>query len=392
MKVLIIALKDLTIAGRDKKGLLLLLAMPLILIAILGSALSQSFSTTPKIEPFEVGIVDQDQGPLAQTFIDVLNSAELKEIIIPVQMTEDEAKSRIQEGKLSAAIVIPPKFSQDVIDGSSTALEVLSDQTQSLRPLIVESICRSFINQIVASQTAIEQVMSASPNPPTARLDPKQITEAILTELDQNPPQAIEELSTSQPPLSAMEYYSAGMGVMFLLFAGQLGLQSISGERRRQTLHRLLATPTSSLTFVFGKFLGILLIAFTQFLILALGTSIFFKVDWGNSLAVLSVALAYSAAISGMALAVSAWVPNERVAIGAWSISVQILSLLGGSMIPLMTFPDSLRTLAYFTPNYWALQGLLQAMQNGPFPWASVLILFALGAVTLGVGSLKVRI
>lgn len=233
---------------------------------------------------------------------------------------------------------------------------------------------------------------SPSPNPPTAQFDPNLLTQTILTELHQNPPQAVEELSTSQPPLSAMEYYAAGMGVMFLLFAGQLGLQSISSERRQQTLHRLLATPTSSFTFIFGKFLGILLIAFAQFLILALGTSLLFNVDWGNPLAALSVALAYSAAVSGMALAVSAWVPNENVAIGAWSISVQILSLLGGSMIPLMTFPDSMRTMAYFTPNYWALQGLLQTMQNGPFPWASVLILFALGAVTLGVGSLKVRI
>ncbi|HWJ03638.1 MAG TPA: ABC transporter permease, partial [Verrucomicrobiae bacterium] len=183
----------------------------------------------------------------------------------------------------------------------------------------------------------------------------------------------------------------AAMGVMFLLFSGIRGMQSIDADRRELTLSRTFASPTTATTYLFGKFFGTVAIAFCQFIILALGTTLLFKVNWGAPLTMLSIALAYSWAVSGMALALASLVTNNQAATGAWSILVQVFSALGGSMIPLAVFPPAMRAIAQFTPNYWGLQGLLAGMQNGPFPWSSVLALLALGTVTLVVGSFRMR-
>lgn len=45
-------------------------------------------------------------------------------------------------------------------------------------------------------------------------------------------------------------------------------------------------------------------------------------------------------------------------------IGVQVLALLGGSMIPLALFPEALQQLAVIAPNKWALGGFLDIM-NG---------------------------
>ena len=139
-----------------------------------------------------------------------------------------------------------------------------------------------------------------------------------------NAPQVKEQLTTAKHPPSAMEYYAAAMGVMFLLFAGMTGLQSIAAERRQQTLQRLLAGPASVWSFILGKFIVMLCIALSQFIILALGTALLFHVHWGNPLWVIMVAFAYATAVSGLTLAVSAWLTDERSAIGMWSIKQPI--------------------------------------------------------------------
>ena len=408
MKIVLIALKDLRIAARDKKGLLLLIAMPLLLIAILGSAFSGSFNNAPKIAAFKVGFIDQDHGQIAKALETVLYSDELKQIILPEAMTEASAREQIQNGDLSGAILLPPHFSEDVLKGTKqTTLQVLSDQGQDLQPLILESIAKSFVNHVNAQQIALSEIISQSTTKTlptntavtnatntavTNAINPAQISATLLSELEKNPPKAQEELSNAQVPLKAMQYYSAAMGVMFLLFAGMTGLQSVSAERGQQTLNRFLSTPNSFRTFLLGKFLGIIMIAFTQFIVLGLGTTIFFHVNWGNPVAVLSVALAYAFAVSGMVLALSAWIADVRVATVAWSMTVQIFSLFGGSMVPLNVFPPGMRLIAHFTPNYWGLQAFLQTMQGAAFPWTSIVALLGLGGVTLLVGSLKAEV
>jgi ABC-2 type transport system permease protein len=58
-------------------------------------------------------------------------------------------------------------------------------------------------------------------------------------------------------------------------------------------------------------------------------------------------------------------------------------------MVPLEIFPEPAHTIAYLTPQAWAIQGLREvALRNGTIgdvlPELAVLVLFALGLMALG--------
>ena len=57
-----IAFKDLKTIFRDKKALALLILMPLLIILILGSALSKTFTEESSIKKFKVCVVNNDNG------------------------------------------------------------------------------------------------------------------------------------------------------------------------------------------------------------------------------------------------------------------------------------------------------------------------------------------
>jgi ABC-2 type transport system permease protein len=83
MKVFMIASKDVVIRFRDRKGLMLMVLMPLLLTAILGAALSDMIGGDQKLMPkMTISVYSEDNGELARRLVDdVLQSEELKPYI-----------------------------------------------------------------------------------------------------------------------------------------------------------------------------------------------------------------------------------------------------------------------------------------------------------------------
>src|SRR3989304_7194135 len=139
MKLLTVALKDVKITVRDKEALLILLAMPFIIIAILGLALGESFSGSPRLAKYDLAVVDKDKGEIAKLFIDeTLKSDRLSKLLRVTNKHEDEARKSVSMGDLAAAIIIPKDFSEKIKAGEGGKLEVLGDPGQQIRAAIVE--------------------------------------------------------------------------------------------------------------------------------------------------------------------------------------------------------------------------------------------------------------
>src|SRR5262245_59135038 len=62
MPVWTLALKDLRALARDRRAVVILLAMPLVVILVLGLALGETFGQKPD-DRLRVSIVDEDRGP-----------------------------------------------------------------------------------------------------------------------------------------------------------------------------------------------------------------------------------------------------------------------------------------------------------------------------------------
>jgi len=374
MKLLTVALKDVKITVRDREALLILLAMPFIIIAILGLALGETFSGSPRLSKYDVAVVDKDKGELAKLFIDkTLKSDDLSRLLKVTEMTEDEARKLVSMGDLAAGIIIPKGFSEKIKRGEGGKLEVIGDPGQKIRAAIVEGITRSFARRVSAVTIGVKtplnilvesKAISPLELPATTGLLTKEARSAVTKPFIR----VQEETKAAERGLSAIQYYSAGMAVMFILFSAMFGAVSLIDERHNMTLARLLTTPSRNSSILGGKLVGVFFIGILQFSALVLATRLMFGVQWGNSLPGLVVLVVSTVlASTGMSIFIAAAAKTTKAAAAMSQVLIQGMAALGGSMVPLQAFPDWLKNISQFTINYWAMNGFTQLMNGKSF-------------------------
>jgi len=106
----------------------------------------------------------------------------------------------------------------------------------------------------------------------------------------------------------------------------------------------------------------------TQFAIPMVGTRLLYQVDWGPWPHALLLGNAFSVAAAGIGTAAAGFFPQPRTADAAIGKVGMLFGALSGAMMPLYLFPDGLRAVARFIPNYWALQGFLDRPSGGRAP------------------------
>ena len=400
MKTLLtIALKDIRVIVRDKSAALIMLAMPLGLIFILGSALG-GIEESEAIDA-DVAIVNEDAGATGELFVEGL--AESEEITalfnIDTGLTADEARTAVERGDLTAAVIIPERLTESIESGESVSLEVLQDPGSQITAGIWAGIVRAAVAsasaQIIAGETIAEALVPpggevAPPGMPTPPAPEKQGAASESQTPAVTVRQVEAETGTRIPMIS---YYAAGMSGMFLLFGGMFGAFAFIKERREQTLARLMASPVAKAVVIGGKALGIFSVAAAQFLVLLVGTTLLFRVDWGtNVLATVLIGLAEAATAAGLAMTLTALGKTERAVGGIGPAVIMLFAALGGSMIPAEMLPSWMRPLQSVSPVYWAVDGFLDVMLGAGvadvLPHVGALLVIA--AVTLGFGIWRV--
>jgi ABC-2 type transport system permease protein len=196
--------------------------------------------------------------------------------------------------------------------------------------------------------------------------------------------------------LSGIQYYSAAMLVMFMLFGSNYGTKLMVEERESRTLGRLMSTRVSRVTLITGKFLGLFLICLTQSLILMVFTRLVYGVHWGNSLpglALVTLCAVFAGAALGMLIASLA--KTVKAADGIGQLFIQTFTIIGGGMIPIYVMPESIRFMANFTLNWWAMKGYNDLMMGmgvtAVLPYCGILALMGAAYLTLGVWRFKVE-
>ncbi|MEI2314309.1 ABC transporter permease [Bacillus paramobilis] len=396
MKSFIIAWKDLKIRLIDRRGFMMMLIMPLLLTAILGSALSNIFDNggLPKtvVGYYQVGT--DEFGDVFQK--DVLQSKELKDDVkVKIVNSQEELEDMLKEKKIDVGIVIPNKWSEQVQDGKLKEPKVLIDPSKDIQAKIAESMIRSFSERVQTVAVSTKSVVTELVKSQHSNVEQiaKEVSGGLQT-VATSGANNIEKGTIGKKTVAAMQYYAAAMLVMFLLYNITVGAKSVVTEQRTETLARLFSTPTSSFSILFGKFLGTLLFACIQLGMFIVATHFMFQVEWGGDLSqIVVVGISYAICVSGLSMLIAAFIREEKTADVMGGIGIQILAILGGSMLPIYVFPDTLQTIANVAPNKWALTSFLNIMSGTP--WDALLpVIFSLcsaGIVSVMIGTLRLR-
>lgn len=173
MVIWTLAKKDLRLLLRDRRALVILLAMPFLFILVLGMSLGESFGQRPD-DRLHIAVVDLDRGdyepsggfPSKKWSLVVLDDLKQTAGIALEDMSLEQAEAEIRASQRSAVLVFGPDFSQQMSrcsfldeginpmsgDGINLAVldaRLLRDKTQETAASIIEQVAQVTLLRVV---------------------------------------------------------------------------------------------------------------------------------------------------------------------------------------------------------------------------------------------------
>lgn len=399
-KIFLIGLKDVTLAFRDRAALILMLAAPFVLTLGLGMVTGRfSGDSGSGVSDIPLVVVNQDAGELGQALVELLNSADLAELLAPAAEDDPTAARRaVDADQAAAAVIIPAGFSEGVIPraGAEPAegvaqIEIYANPTRPTSAGVVQAIVDEFVSRVevgrVAGTVAVTQLIV------TGRIAPQEAP-AAGRELGQR--QADQagapirlkagESGEAAPRFDVLAYLAPGMALMFLMYTVANGGRSLLNERAQGTLPRLLVSPTATVQVLAGKVFGIFLTGLAQMAILIVASTLLFNLQWGDPLAVAALVVAAVIGATGWGLLLTAVAKSPSQVASLGSAIMLTFGILGGSFISLNNLPSWVQVLSRFTPNAWGLEGFTALALGGGLPQVAlpVAALLGMGAALFG--------
>lgn len=400
-----IALKDIQLYIRDRRALLLTIAMPLILIAILGAAFSNMFQddSDQTFTPIKMGIVNLDEGSLGKTLAEDIFGHELREVLHVHYVDEATLRELLREQKMEMGLTISSDFTANLLNGEIGRVDFYTENATQFKVGIISSIVSQFGQTVQVHQKAGElRFQQLVRDPAYHNIPIQKVIDQVTTEiakqislLDEQASYISEQgIYGTNKVISSFQYYAVGMGVMFLLIAVVNAVGAIIEEKEDPVMDRLLITNMRHTDYLLGKLIGLLVKCGLQMAVIILGTHYIFGVEWGDSgIGIFYIGFSYVVGASGLGVFLGSMIHKSKTLESAGMIMVQIMAALGGSMIPLYIYPDWLIQAAKILPNALALQSFMDLMTGEQFEgvWVSGAILLSVGALFLLLGWLKLR-
>ena len=423
-KLLVIVWKELTVGFTDPAVLLLAIAMPLAITALINLAFGNLVlgRGVPDTN-IPVGIVNQDRGGqwgnFGQIFVQVMipapnESAPLSDPLFElftVQEIEDETLARrlVEREKLIAALFIPTDFS-DALATESAAVKVYINGRDSVKGVAFKSVVETLANMISTGEITVRTTIEGLAQDPRARaqLESGKLNEtiadlALTAAMPESNPIKVRRISNvgQSAQVELTHYLAAAIAVLFTGFWGLIGSATLWQEKAQWTLQRMHITPTRPGIILAGKTLGIYLGSLIQMValvggmaamewILSRGPSQGPKMDLlGLSVLILAVLMA----ATGVGVTIAGFARTYAQAANHGRAILLLMGLAGGVFFPVELFPRPLQALSRVTYHYWAMDGYLKlALGGGAISiLPHVLILGVMGLLFFTIGGRFLR-
>lgn len=325
-----LTLTQLRIFMRNRQVLFWTLAFPIFLMVMLGSFLGNGNSMS-----VTVGVVDQDQSSESKAFVAALK--ENKAMELEMESKEDKAFSKVKNGNLQIAIVIPKGYGEELGQASPFKLPVYYDETNTM-----------------VSQVGLQLVNGAVDQISKENADYKP---AVVTE-----PKGIETLN-----LKYIDFLVPGIVAMMIMSNNMNGVAGqIAAWRERGILRRMQGTTLKASTFIAAQITARLMLNGLQALLVLVIAQLIFGVDVrGSWLTLITFVILGTLAFMaiGFIIAGIAKTPESAAPIAGF-LSFPML-FLGGVFFPIKDMPEFIQPLVYVLPISHLSHALREVMNVG---------------------------
>ncbi len=351
MNILNIIWKEFRQNIRNWKANSMMVLFPIVLIIILGTALSGAFDSSIKLSDTRVLYTLENGNGLSQYFKEF--TAQGKELGIQFEETSDVDKGikSIQDVTYSCFIL----FEKD-----SGKVRLYKNARYNFEADFVEGYVDAFIQKY----NAFAEI---------ARTNPAALGKAMAETGKEYA--RIMSLDTKRQP-SSIDYYGITMLTLILMYASLTGLWGIKSEQNMKTGNRILCSPVRKYEILTGKVIGGILVTIVQAIVIIIFSKYVMKANWGSDIpTIMALVLAESIMTISMGTGVAYLISNEGAASGILYTLVPVIVLFGGGYTPLSTMGETMKKLSVISPVRWMNDALFRVIYDNDYSRVAIAIL-----------------
>ncbi len=427
--VVLVARKDLKLFFRDRSGMVLGFLLPVALVGIFGFVMKFAFGGGSGMPRAELWVVDEDGSPASRGFVDLLRASDM----LRVQPGPEEAaktaadlRKLIQDGEAHHALILGKGFGAAVKAGDKPQLRMLRDPGRVMEDQIIRvGLMQAFMQttggkywpsalggimrrsgmsaekarQIETGAQGVQALIAAFTgnsdggtgedqttlkDEGTGKDEPRESGFAMSSFMDEMVPMESEDLTPPDRPRQVTYQLAqavSGVTVMMLMFALMATSSMLLKEREEGTLLRLLVSPASRVTVLWGKFLFSAVVGMLQLMVLfAFGEAVFHIQALRDPVTLLVLCVTWVAAATSFGMLIAAWARTPKQAEGLSTLLILVMAALGGCWFPvqIMDLPLVGRIATHATLTWWAMSGFQGMFWDG-LSWTHPRLLLALG-------------
>ncbi|MFN2152185.1 MAG: ABC transporter permease [Anaerolineales bacterium] len=292
------------------------------------------WATSRPITNLPMMVLDQDKSAASRSLVITLENAEtfrLEQQVYEMSTIEDA----MDRGKINVALIIPAGFGDQMASDSEAAtLSVILNGAESIPAMealrTLEGVTRDISDKITIQRLGMDPEAYSGFSP------------SLLVWFNET---LSDKFYTTPAELALMLEFTV------LLFAAL----SFSRERELGTLEQLLVMPFSSLELIIGKAIPVIIIGFTDFVLMLSMVNLAFKVPIRGSLPLLlGLALIYLLVELSKGMVISVISKTQHQAFLLVMLIGMADFMFTGYAAPVEGMPQALQFVANFIPaNHW---------------------------------------
>ncbi|CAM4291565.1 ABC-2 type transport system permease protein [Paenibacillus endophyticus] len=362
----------------SRRGLIMNVLLPAIILSMMGGLLSGLLDSKPVIV---VNIADR--GSLGAYLASTLEKEPLYAIQKHSNLTEEELKALVSDGEADAAVYVPADFTSQMLSGTHSKA-IVYQMNEQLWNASLSAMLAVESDRLYATVELMRgnEAYAAEPSRLAALLEAQAAPTITAIQSEMKLGQVV-----SNPMM-------IGLILMFLLLLVSQSIGFVMEDRDTRTMARMYTAPLRAFDIAFGNFMGSMLVGTIQLLIVlsllyyAFGYSL--GIPFGSLLLVLEC---YLLAAVGLTSAIAGLVRSSTQLSQINNLLIIPSCLISGCFFPLSIMPDFMQKLANFTPQKWAIQAIDRL--GGGYSFSDIgmqlLILLLFAAVLITFGSVVLR-
>jgi ABC-2 type transport system permease protein len=343
--------KELIQIRRDRTALALAIVLPLILVTLLGNAISLT------VTDMAIVVQDLDQTPTSRQYIDAYRTSLTFRVVSLAPSASPQLA--LLASRARAALIVPEHFERDIQRGRNVEVQMLVDATDANTANVIRgavgSITRAF------TQGMHPQAASGAPVQPQIRL-------------------------WFNPGRKSTLYIGPGAFVVALsLLPPLLMALAMTREKDGKTILQVYVSGITAREYLLGKILAYyLLVATAWSLAFLLVTNMMGLHLVGDPTPFLAGSLAFMFATVAFGAMIGVRAPDQATSIQMVQLVAFVLAfLLSGFIYPLSNVPPQIRWVSAITPARYYIDIVRDAFLRGggwPAEWRQIGALMLLGA------------